>query len=481
MTSEAAQIKQNSVYYSFAVISRLFANSIVLIVVNNVYGKEISGNFLTAFVFAGLFIPLADFGLDLLLTTEIARDKENIDTIFNELLPVKIIFLLLSCCIIWVLAFAKTFSTPARIMLLILSLYTVFSSLTNFFSGLFRGLEKLKIDAKVSIINNTFLVIMIAVFSLLKMSIVYIALIYVAARFFNVCLSFYYVRKYVKNIKIIFSIKSIIGIKNKVMDFGLNMFMGNLFSQYDTVWLQQIKGETAVGIYQGAARIFSIPYILLDVFTTSYTPTLARYNATDEKNWRKLGFILNKTLMFIALPIAALLILYPEQIIKIIYFHQDFSESVNVLRLFGLFILIRFFTETSALMLTTSKRQNKRMKVVFIAVFASIPVYCGFIFVYGIIGAIIAQLVCNTIAGGIYIVLAYKDVKQWFFVKEIVIVALFFACMFFVLYLLRDISFLITMPVFTAVFIMFAYRYGYNSDEKIFVFPNIKSIILNKK
>ncbi len=198
----------------------------------------------------------------------------------------------------------------------------------------------------------------------------------------------------------------------------------------------------------------------------------------NKNNWRYLGSVLNKTLIYISIPLVLFLVVFPEQIIKLIYFNKDFSESIEILRLFGFLIVIRFFTDTSALMLTTSNRQDKRTKVVLFAIILSIPLYYLMIKKYGVEGAIYTSLITNGFAGLSYVLIAIKDVKRWFFIKEILGTFAVSAVIFVVLWYFRFNSFFISMPLAAITLVLWSYFFGYNKDERKLLHP--KSSFIGK-
>jgi len=480
--SEAHQITKNSFFSLISTSSRLIANSILLIIINNVYGKETAGQFVTANVISGLFIAFADFGLDLLLTTEVAKDRENANNIFNGLLSIKVILIVLSFIILCLMAYIINFSHATKMLLYIFSLYTAIMIINNYFSAFFRGIEKFFVDAKVSMISNLCLIVIVVFFSITGFSIYFIAFSYVISRLLG---SFSYViimKRIYPGFSFRLCFNYLKGIKNKVFVFGTNLVFTNIFSQLDTLFLQFWIGDSAVGVYQAAARIFFMPLVLADVLTNSFIPTLSRYYKENKILWNKLGFVLNKTMIYLSLPFAIFLIAYPEQIIGFIYFNKDFSQSTEILRLFGLLLVIRFATDPSGVMITTSNKQHIRMRLIIIFTFISIPIYLFCISKYGIVGAIKAQLIANGFLGLGFILAVFNEVRKWFFAKEIVITLLMSSILFVIMWKLKSISFWVTIPPMFIFYLIFIIRFGYKSEEKEFLIPslnNIYSFLLN--
>jgi O-antigen/teichoic acid export membrane protein len=474
--SEAHQIRKNSFFSLISTSSRLIANSILLIIINNVYGKEIAGQFVTANVISGLFIAFADFGIDLLLTTEVAKDRENANNIFSGLLSIKVILIILSFLILCLLAYVINFSQPTKMLLYIFSLYTAIMIINNYFSAFFRGIEKFFVDAKVSMISNLCLIVFVILFSMTGFSIYYIAFSYVLSRLLGSLSYVIMVKKMFPGFSFRLCFNYIKGIKNKVFVFGTNLVFTNIYGQMDTLFLQFWIGDSAVGIYQAAARIFSMPLVLADVLTNSFIPTLSRYYKENKIQWNKLGFVLNKTLIFLSIPFAIFLFVYPEQIIGLVYFNKDFSQSTEILRLFSLLLIVRFATDPSGIMITTSNKQHIRMRLIIVFTFISIPIYLFCISKYGIVGAIRTQLFTNGFLGFAYILVVFSEVKKWFFVKEIIITLLMSSILFVLIWEFKTISFWFTIPPMFIFYMFFIIRFGYKTEEKDFLIPSLNNI-----
>ena len=476
--SQALEIKKNSFYSFISMFARNVANAVAQIIISNYYSKDSAGQFLSAILYGAIMIQLADFGLDLLLTTEIARVKEKAENTFSKLLSIKIIFALLAVVtMVGIAVFNTTLSGTTRIMILIMSLYSAFSALNNFYTALFRGFERLVVDAKISIVGNTFIVILVLICSVCRMNIIYIPIIYVLSRLLSLLQAVYYSRKIVPKIGIKFSLDDFRTVKKKILNFGLNTFCGNIFSQWDSLILQHMRGEAAFAVYQAAARIYQIPATLLDVLLNGFVPVLARLHRSDENKWNLTGFILNKILIVIAIPVLLIFYLFAEQIIKLLYFKQDFSGAIEVLQLFGFLVFIKFVTETAAYMLTTSGQQGKRMKIVVAATFLSIPIYIFFIDKYGVAGSIMAHLIANGLVGLSYIILIFGEVKQWFFEKRIIVTIILSVAMLVLLLVLRPLSMFIVIPIFLILYSLFVLKYTLNSEEREYFLPNVENYL----
>jgi len=83
--TEAIRIKKNSFFSLISIASRLVANVIVFWLIARIYGPENFGIFTFAHTTATILILLADFGFDILLTTELSKNISDAKNIFQNI------------------------------------------------------------------------------------------------------------------------------------------------------------------------------------------------------------------------------------------------------------------------------------------------------------------------------------------------------------------------------------------------------------
>jgi len=108
--TEASRIRNNSVFSFLSISSRLVANVVVFWIIARVYGPELFGQFTFAQTLATIFILFADFGFDILLTNEIARDRDKAKALFQQFFSLKLIFSLVALIGMWVFALVNEIS-----------------------------------------------------------------------------------------------------------------------------------------------------------------------------------------------------------------------------------------------------------------------------------------------------------------------------------------------------------------------------------
>ncbi len=478
--SESVRIRRNTFFSLLSISSRLIANVLLFWVIARFYGPTIFGRFTFAHSLSYIFIIFADFGFDVLLTNEIARDRNRAAQIFRQFFSLKFVFTSLSLAGMWLFMFIEGFPADSRKLMIIFSVYMVFTTLTNFLYALFKGLERLEYETKVSIFINVSLLILTLVLIYVKADIVLIATAFVFTRVLGFAVGIIYSRKLLKNITFSFIFTGFKQIKGKVFVFGFNLVFNYLFFQLDTILLALWKGDYDVGIYQSVFKLILIPLVIPDIFINTLLPVLSRLNVENIERWKRVGSVMNKILFIVIIPITIIFFVYAPQIIGLIYGAKKYAAAVPILRVFALTLFVRFNLEAYALMLTTSERQHIRMKVVIVATALNLVLNYFMIRSHGAYGAAVVSLITNSFVGLMYYLTTLPLFKEWMFNFKIISVLLFSAGFGYLCWLSAGVTVFLSAPVIAGVFILIAYYYFFSKEEKKLIIPAELNLTLIK-
>lgn len=478
----ASRVRWNS-FFSFLTIStRLVANVLLFLLIARFYGPEVFGQFTFAHTLATLLIIFADFGFDILLTLEVAKNRENTGRIFQTFFSFKLIFSLFAVLIMWLISIFGSISNEAQQLVNIFSFFVIFTALTNFIFALFKGIELFKYETKVSLINNIALLVATLILGWFKTPIYIIAIVFVVSRLLGLFIAIIYSRKLVHDIdfKPIFQDWKIY--KSTIFIFGFHLLFGNLYFQLDTILLSFWTGDFEVGIYQSVFKLVVLTLIIPEVFISALMPVLSRLNSTNPRKAEKLGMLLNKTLTLIALPISAIIFLYADEFIYFIYRTSDYAAAIPVFKIFAFILLIRFSVETFALMLTISNRQKLRMYVVIIATIVNFSINYFLIPKYGPVGAAITSLITSVVVGIGYIYYTFPLVKAWVINKEFVLGIIFTLLGVVIFMQFPQFTFWGTVPIFGGVYFLLSWNFLFSREDKNIIFKDkmgIEQVISN--
>lgn len=464
--SEYSKIGKNSIYSFLSIFFRVFSNIIIFWLIARYYQADVFGQFTTAQTFASVFILIADFGMDILLTTELPKRIEKSSQIFSEIFSAKIIFASFAFLLMILLSFLSQFSEATSLLLLMFSFFVLFSTITNFFFAFFKGNEKLGYEARVSFINNFGSLLAVLILILLKQNIFFIAGAYVTVRMVGLLLAFYYVKKINASItiKLTFPIQK--SVVKKIFVLGLFMLFGNLFFQLDTILLAFWMDEKSVGVYQSVFRLIMVLLIIPDVFINSLMPVLSRLRSEDREKWEKLSFVFNKILITIIIPAAIVMFIYPAEILGLAYGAGKYDEAIPIFKIFSFIMLIRFFTEAYGLMLITADKQKVRMIIVVLGTVINFAINFILIPRYDAFGAGITSLITNIVVGFLYYYTARKLKGNWTSGFKITNLFLLITAFAVIVYLTGMINAWYLSFVATLIYYYYAFRFMFSKSEQ---------------
>ncbi len=478
MPSNANQVRRNSFFSLLSSVIRLGTNFLLFVGIARFYGAETFGQFTTAHTFSIMFTLFADFGFDTLLATEISRNREQSAKLAQQYLSIKLVFCTLATVAMLFIPSFKAFSEEASLLIYIFSFYVFFSSMNNYFFALFKGYEELHHETRISFVINIFLLVLLGILGAIHVSIMIIAIIFVASRVLGLFIAIISANKVVKGFSFQLDFSGRKQIMPQITVFGLHYLFGNLFFQLDTILLSLWKGDHEVGVYQSVFKLVALSLVLSDVAVSALLPTLSRLHAEHREQWHRLGSLLSRTLLFIAIPIVLLMLIYADQIIHLLYGNQTFLEAVPLLRIFAFIVLTRYIVETYALLLTTSRRQTARMLIVVSATILNFFLNMYFIPKYGVYGAAMVSLATNIFVGILYILNNSKIFFELFLNIKLMVPGIITLILAICLWPIKT-----NLPILYAPLIIFGlglviYNMGYTIEERKMIF-NLRGGLIN--
>ena len=467
-------LRRNSFFALSSTAIRLLSNAVMFIVIARFYGPESFGQFTTAHTLSTIFILLADFGFDMLLTTQIAADNQRASVILPRMLGLKLVFSFFASTIMCAVPLLGNLSVQASKLIYIFSLYVFFSAALNFFFALFKGYEEFQHEALISLLLNVLLLVALIFLGFMKASLPWIACVFIGSRIFGLGLALLRSKKFIPSILPVWDLHWFRDIKSQVIYFGLFMIFGTLFFTLDTILLSFWKGDYQVGVYQAVFRIIAITLVIPDIAINTLLPTLTRFYVVDKDKWRRMGLLASKTLFFIALLLGFVIIFSAEEIITLAYGKGKFIEAIPILKIFGGVIIIRYSAEIPALMLTTSHRQSVRTVLVILATIINVGLNSFAIPKFNALGAAYTSLLTNLLVGISYFIASRRDIKWGVFSTERLIP-------FLTIFVGSVIILIFSIPLWIGiigVFVIYTvavYYAGFNSQEKVILLERVLS------
>lgn len=477
--NEIIKIKNNSFFSFVSIASRLIPNVLIFWMLARFFGPETFGKFSYSHTLANTFLLFADFGFDLLLTTEIAQNRSAAKQIFQQYFWIKIFLALASLLVMIAFVLIRGGDFDSILLGILFAFYMLFNTIANFFVASFKGFERLDYDAKVSLLMNLFLFFSALFLFLFHQNIFLIAAAYAISRIFGFVYSIKLAPNILPGLSYNFIIDNINENLKKAFTYGTLILSSSFLFQLDTILLGIYRTDYEVGIYQAVKNLLLVPFIVPGVVFSALLPTLARNYKENYDNWISLNKTFFKIVFWLNLSIAIILFAYPKEIIEIIYGRENYTSAIPLLELFSLILFLRSTSDYLGVMLITSGRQKIHIITSLVGILIT-AVTCSILIPrYGALGAGIVYLVVITFTSIAYLLVNLKiffghilTVRYYLLLFVSAAIALFAKTT-------STINALIGIPFVIIIFVLFGLFFFFTENERksiltLKLFPNFR-------
>jgi O-antigen/teichoic acid export membrane protein len=410
--SPVSRIRRNSIFAVIATLTRVATTALMFIMLARQYGPELFGQFAFAYTYLTTFYLVADFGFDVYLASEVARDRLKMHQLVQSLLPLRICLSLLSAVLMCLVALLSGIPDGTKEMMVAFAISILPSASSAFFFALFKGLEEFQHETRVSLIQNSVLLTLLIGAGAMQLSIRTIVWMYAATRLLGLLILVPKVRHTLLPFDLRAAVNSGRAALRKGFPYGVFLVCGTLYFQLDTIMLGYFLNEEAIGVYQAAFKLVGILLLSNDILVQIMLPVLSRLHADDVKKWGVAVRLLAKNLVFVGMLFGVLVLAYPNDVLSLVYGPKRYEASAPILRIFALIFIARSSAEVFALMLTTGNNQIARTRIVVFLTLLNFSLNLLVIPRFGTVGAALVSLVTNVVGGGLYVRAALRSVAS---------------------------------------------------------------------
>lgn len=471
-----SSIKRNSIFVFSSNAVRLLAIAVVFVGIARLYGPEAFGQFTAAHTLATIFLVLADFGFDVLLSASLASRRDRARELARTYLSMKLVFSVGAAVLMVLVVGLQSVSDETRSLMYFFSAYVLFAALCNYFFALFKSMEQMHLETRVTFVMNVALLGAVFVLGFLKASLYAVAVAFVLSRVLGIVLSIPAADRVMEFRSFRFSWAGRTELAT-IAVFGAHTLLAVLFFTQDTILLSWWAGDREVGVYQAVFKLVALSLILSDVTFYAVLPVLSRLYAEQRQQWVELGRLVHKTLLFAGVTVGFVMIVAAEPVIALLYGEQ-FSAAVPLLRILGVTVFFRYGAEATGLMLTSSNRQYLRLWIAFGAFLVNLAFNVWAIPRFGATGAAVVSLLTNLLAGCGYIVAARAEVLRWILSAKTTLPVVAAALLGAVLWHMPDIPWMISLPLSLAALLLVVLFVGFSKSEREIVFSIRRNMFL---
>lgn len=302
-----------------------------------VMARELGKRGLGDFVFAlsvVLFIELAEFGTDVIVTREVARDRDELAPIYWNALLTKIAAGVAGALLALGIAVAGGYPAHVVRVVAILAVAKFVELASKNAQAALRGVEDMTPIA-ISLIVQRFSTAAVGIAAMLAGArVALVAVVYLGGVVASLAYLLRALERRGLRPRIELSRARLVAVLRMSLPYGLSAIAITLFGRIDATILSLMKGNTAVGIYGAAYRLFDGTLFLSWAFGLSLLPSFSRLDRTTAPSIGYAFEAASKVILTVLLPVGAGVALFARPIIVTAYGHA-FTSAVPVARLLG--------------------------------------------------------------------------------------------------------------------------------------------------
>tara|TARA_B110000467_G_scaffold55832_1_gene51180 strand:+ start:4653 stop:5870 length:1218 start_codon:yes stop_codon:yes gene_type:complete len=396
--------RSNLFFATITTISRLLSGFFLIFFLARILTIDDFGIFTYSLVFANILVLIVEYGYNLKLSKDTAKNPSKISEITFKAVKVKVLLILPLFFIVSILKWIDFIELKTFYVLFILTIAAIFNSFANHFLIPYRSINKFNIETFYVFINNLF------IFSLVLYSAYnFNNLLFISITFMGVK-SFFMLATFLRFKKDFGIILEDINIKKELLDtlpYAIHIAVGAMYLNIDTVILKEYVDNYNVGIYQAGMRSLGAATLGLGVINAVLLPKFSSLSS-DKKSLITLTTKINKYIILFGLLVAVIINIFDKQLINII-FSEKFTDLKQYVFLFSIVIFMRYFGSVYGTLLTISDNQKIRTIGVSLTLFIIIILDLLLIPTYGINGALYSLILAHIILNSIYIYFSFKE------------------------------------------------------------------------
>ena len=401
---------KNIRYSTVTTISRLVSGFFLIFILARLLTLSDFGILTYSLVFANLLVLIIEYGYELKLSKDSAKNLNDISILTSTALKVKLSLLSFVIIILFILGVLDYPDPTTFKIVFIFSISSVFNSFAKHFLIPYRSIDRFDVEAKFVFINNILLFGIVALVAYFSRNITAIALGFL---FVKILYSIFTVRRFIADFGLKFDSVNLLAELKQTFPYAVHIAVGAMYLNIDTIILREFVSNSEIGIYQAGMRAMAAATIGLGIFNSVLIPKLSSLVGENKDQLIELSTKFNLFALILGLLIALMVNIFSDELIYIVY-GKKFSTLSNYVIYFSIIIFFRYFSVVYGALLTISDKQKIRTYGVLFTLLFIIVVDLLAIPTYGIHGALYTLIAAHIILTAIYFYFAFREYKTSF-------------------------------------------------------------------
>lgn len=356
------KVFKNTAYQIGGQIFHLLLNVVTIAMIARYLGVESYGKYSLIFVILYFFTILADFGVNDIVVRELSKDKSKISRIVYDLVFFKTLLSIATIGLSIGTVFVLNYSKENQVLFAWASISLLFISLSSIGNNIFR----INLWMGRSVIANMTkdFVFLCTVYLIIHFQGDILAIIwaFVLANFINLVVTFLLMKDVIQTPLPPFDLTLWKKIIQSALPLGLAYFIVTLYAGIDTILLEKMAGEKAVGYYNASYKFVYQAIFIPIAFINSIFPLMSEY---WNNNKEKLKVLFQKAydyMVLIAIPLGVVVTVTAPKLIMLIY-GEEYSPSILALQILIWGVVVMFMSIVFGYMMVALNEQRKSLVI----------------------------------------------------------------------------------------------------------------------
>lgn len=385
------KIAKNASYLLFSDILVKIIAFFTSIYLARYFSVENYGTYNFLIVYFTFFNIIGVFGIDTVVLRDIARSKEDLNTVMSNALSIRIITSLAAIVLSILFIQYINNSKGMQYYVLLTAIILLFQNISYLNESLFKACEKMEYYAYTIVLYKFSFAIFIFLIIVLKMNFLWLLFAFISSEFIRTLVSYMYTRRSF-HYKFTFDIVYWKYLIRESLPFLVNSVLYIINYRIDVLMLSMIIGNVSVGIYSAAYKLTDPLLFIPSAINLSLFPLIARQFVSKKEAMKRTYIQSTKLIFILVLPMATGIFVLSTKLILII-FGKEYSESITVLQILIASLLFNSLTSMQSSILISTNNQKIITSSILLSCTVNIILNLLLIPNYSYIGAAIATLI----------------------------------------------------------------------------------------
>lgn len=351
----AQRIVKNTASLLFSGIISQLIGFIAVIYLARILGPGGFGKINFAIAIVTYFTLIANMGLPLLGTREIAREKDKIKDYIGSILTLRLFLAMLGFCLLLLTALLLNKPLEIKYLIILYGLGLIPSALL--LDWAFQGVEKMEYIGLGNILSATIYVVFVFFFVKSPEQILLIPCFQIAGNFLAAVLLFSVsVRNFGKP-RFRLNLIHWKSFFRQALPIGFSLLMAQIFYNIDTVMIGFMRSSEEVGYYNAAYKIIMLLIFVIGVYHDAIFPVISNYYKTSLDSLIKLLSVTQKLMVTVAMPVAVGGTILAGPIMNLLY-GAEYNDGIIAFQILIWAVLIIYINTAYSRGLLACKKEN---------------------------------------------------------------------------------------------------------------------------